>query len=157
VRQVRKARWGFNTNLAKVIEMICAVLQSATPPLTPSEVPGIIIFSDMQFDECGGSHWETHCSKMKAKFHKLGMELVNEPYEIQLTFWNLRGDTNTFVSHASSTGVTMLSGFSSNLMKNVLDGNLNTDPLTVMLDIIRHKNFDDVREIASSALTPDVS
>ena len=90
---------------------------------------------------------------MKRKFRQAGIDLVGEPYELQITFWNLRGNTSSFVSTASASGVTMLSGFSSNLMKVVLEGSMIANPVTIMYNIIRHDDYKDIRDIATKVLS----
>ena len=150
---VQGSAWGHNTNVVAVVDLILNILNSAKPPLKPSEVPGIIIFSDMQFDRCGGLQWETQSEAMKRKFRQAGIDLVGEPYELQITFWNLRGNTSSFVSTASASGVTMLSGFSSNLMKVVLEGSMIANPVTIMYNIIRHDDYKDIRDIATKVLS----
>mmetsp|Transcript_1252 Transcript_1252/g.3522 ORF Transcript_1252/g.3522 Transcript_1252/m.3522 type:complete len:143 (-) Transcript_1252:755-1183(-) len=116
-------------------------------------IHSLFLTSIRQFDHAGGKQWETQCDKVKESFRALGRRLVGQPYELQLTFWNLRGDTKTYVTQSDTTGVTMLSGFSTNLLKTVLEGGLSTNPLDMLYKILRHETFDDVRKIATDVLT----
>jgi len=153
VMELAKAPWGNNTDFEKTVVLLMERLEAVQPPLQPAEVPGLLVFSDMQFDHAGGKQWETQCDKVKESFRALGRRLVGQPYELQLTFWNLRGDTKTYVTQSDTTGVTMLSGFSTNLLKTVLEGGLSTNPLDMLYKILRHETFDDVRKIATDVLT----
>ena len=153
VNTVSKAPWGFNTDLSKAVNMVMGCLRPARPPLQPEEVPRIVIFSDMQFDECcAAGPWTTQCDHIKAEFRNLGTELVGKEYDLHITFWNLRAGTKSYPTTSDTLGVSMLSGYSTNLLKAILMGDLSKTPLDVLLEILQDKNFDDVRNIASSIL-----
>ena len=53
VAATQAAGWGGSTNFAAACEMILATAEKAK--LKPDEVPDLIVFSDMQFDQAGGS------------------------------------------------------------------------------------------------------
>lgn len=149
VNTVLRAPWGMNTNLASVIDMIMTCLRSASPRLQPEEVPRIVIFSDMQFDHCGAALWQTQCDHIKDNFRNLGLQLVDKEYNLHITFWNLRANTQSYPTTSDTLGVSMLSGYSTNLLKAVLRGDLSKTPLDVLLEILNDEKFNDVRSIAS--------
>ena len=149
---VSRAPWGLSTNLVAVINMIMSCLQLATPPLQPEEIPRVIIFSDMQFDYCGETLWATHCDVIKAKFRDMGRLLVGRDYDLRITYWNLRADTKSYPTTCNTLGISMLSGYSTNLLKSIMQGDFNKSPLDVLLDILHDKKFEDVRQIASNIL-----
>ena len=85
--------------------------------LKPDEVPDLIVFSDMQFDQAHEGSWETHHERLQRTWAEKGYELPT------ITYWNLRGDTaGGYMADASTPGVRLLSGFSPALLKLVLTG-----------------------------------
>ncbi|KAJ1425035.1 hypothetical protein B484DRAFT_451289 [Ochromonadaceae sp. CCMP2298] len=121
---MRQAPWGGSTNIQKAFELICAVVREHRLPI--HEVPDLLIFSDMQFDcaaEERGGQRQTQLEAVRAMFHKVGMEVCGVPYPApKIIFWNLRGSTVGYPAAADDSNVQMLSGFSSALLKYVLEG-----------------------------------
>merc|ERR1719324_1928239 len=78
VRCLQAAPWGGSTDFEAACEMILQAAQAAR--LKPDEVPDLIVFSDMQFNQANGGgrgRWE--------------------PYPApRIIYWNLRGDTAGF-------------------------------------------------------------
>merc|ERR1712144_137728 len=81
------------------------------------DVPDLIVFSDMQFDQAHEGAWETHHERLQRTWSEKGYDLPS------ITYWNLRGDTQGgFMADAKTPGVRLLSGFSPALLKLVLTG-----------------------------------
>merc|ERR1711908_104204 len=123
VRATQSAPWGGSTNFEKALEKILEVCVSAK--LHPSQIPDMIVFSDMQFDVAGGygDRWETQYERIVRRFAESGVQVCGEPWPApQITFWNLRGRTSGFPASADQPGVKLLSGFSPALLKLVLGG-----------------------------------
>lgn len=126
VRKLRRAPWGGSTNFTLALEMIYNVVKSNR--LLEEDVPDLIVFSDMQFDQADRS-FATQYEQIKRAFHSLGMDIMGKPYDPpRIIFWNLRGNSHRG-SHAPVTAETenvqLLSGFSPSLLKLVLAGELN--------------------------------
>jgi len=135
VRATQSAPWGGSTNFEKALEKILEVCVSAK--LHPSQIPDMIVFSDMQFDVAGGygDRWETQYERIVRRFAESGVQVCGEPWPApQITFWNLRGDTHGFPASADQPGVKMLSGFSPALLKLVLEGGEEEEEVEVMVD-----------------------
>merc|ERR1712137_1098243 len=68
----------------------------------------------------------------------------------EVVFWNLSGSKQGVPVVATQEGVTMLSGFSAALMKDILvDGDV--DPLALVARVVSSHPFDDLRLPASPA------
>jgi len=127
VAKTQHAPWGGNTDFEKAMELI---LQTAVQAkLSPEDIPDLIVFSDMQFDQArdhwNSSHveWETLHERLVRRFEETGRQACGVPWPVpHVIFWNLRGDTEGFPAQASTEGVTMLSGFSPSLLKLLLSG-----------------------------------
>ena len=143
VGRVQGAEWGGSTDFAAACELILAAAERAK--LKPDEIPDLIVFSDMQFDEAGGygaygydgygygggygreargaSSWETHFERLSRRFAEVGVKVCGEPYAApRIVFWNLRGDTHGYPVDKDAPNTQMLSGFSPALLKQVLTG-----------------------------------
>lgn len=127
VRAMQAAGWGGSTNFEAACERILDAAQRVQ--LKPDEVPDLIVFSDMQFDEArGGAHygaasWETHHERLTRRFAEVGVAACGVPYAApRIIYWNLRGDTMGFPTQANAPNTQILSGFSPSLLKLLLSG-----------------------------------
>ena len=83
----------------------------------------MFIISDMQFD---------HACDNKTNF-----ELIEEKYQKsgyvrpQIIFWNVNGSSSDFSVSVSDNGTALISGFSTSIMKSVLEGK-DFSPYSIM-------------------------
>lgn len=120
VRKMRASPWGGTTDFQKAALKICKIVVENRLPI--EEVPDLIVFSDMQFDEAS-KNFSTQYELMQEMFRDAGMQICGQPYPApRIIFWNLRGDTNGFPAQADTENVQLLSGFSPSLLKQVLEG-----------------------------------
>ena len=123
VRVAAAAPWGGSTNMEAAFGLICEAVLRARLPV--EEVPDLIVFSDMQFDQaCEGSrHPLTQLQRVQRMFHDVGLAICGRPYPApRLVFWNLRGGPTGYPAQAHSENVQMLSGFSPSLLELALSG-----------------------------------
>ena len=122
VEKLRHAPWGGSTDFNKAFDQILQVVREQKLPM--EEVPDLIVFSDMQFDQAAGSAKKmTQLEQIRKKFHDVGIEISGSPYPApKIIFWNLSGHTVGFPAQADDENVQMLSGFSPSLLKFVLEG-----------------------------------
>lgn len=125
VLSLRRAPWGGSTNISKALDLIYNVVEINKLPI--EQVPDMIVFSDMQFDQADNdSSFKTHYELIKDKFEELGKKISGKPYNPpRIIFWNLRGNSYCGI-HApvqeDIENVQLLSGFSPSLMKSLLTG-----------------------------------
>lgn len=120
VNKTQRSPWGGSTNFEKAFEMILKVACDAH--LTPDQIPDLIVFSDMQFNQAG-SFEETMFMFMTRRFSEEGVKICGSPWPLpKIIFWNLRGDTRGYPVDANQKNVQMLSGFSPSLLKLLLSG-----------------------------------
>jgi len=160
VRKLRMSDWGMNTNFETAMERILRT--AAKAKLMPHEIPDLIVFSDMQFDEASSSRgsWETHHQRIVRRFKEEGMKVCGKAWPApHMIYWNLRGDTHGFPAQADTPNVTMLSGFSPSLMKLLLDGDPlvnevkvdKKDPFTTLRKALDDESYDKVRKVLSES------
>merc|ERR1740123_1241988 len=134
VNKMKEAPWGQNTNFEAAMDKILKVAIKAK--LSPENIPDLIVFSDMQFDQARATHddlynqnhanndsWETHHERIVRTFKEAGVKVCGKEWPApHIVYWNLRGNTSGFPAQADTPGVTMLSGYSPSLMKLLLNG-----------------------------------
>jgi len=123
VAKVQNSSWGYNTNFELAMEKILQV--AVDTKLSPDDIPDLIVFSDMQFDQANstGASWETHHGRIVRRFKEIGVKVCGKEWPApHIVYWNLRGDTCGFPAQADMVGVTMLSGYSPSLLKLLLNG-----------------------------------
>jgi hypothetical protein len=123
VQKMMNAPWGMNTNFEAATEKILKVAVKAK--LSPEDIPDLIVFSDMQFDQAKNDSrgWKTHHKRIVRRFKEEGLRVCGKEWPApHIIYWNLRGNTTGFPAKASTPGVTMLSGYSPSLMKLLLSG-----------------------------------
>ena len=89
--------------------------------LNQEEVPNLIVFTDMQFDQAGGnrvSAWDTCYQRLEKKYKLLGVEPP------RVIFWNLRASYvgNHAPVQSDQKNVQMLSGYNRVLEVGCGDG-----------------------------------
>ena len=124
VQKLAQAPWGGSTNIEAALSMIFTVLEEMKDrngSLNQEEVPNLIVFTDMQFDQAGGnrvSAWDTCYQRLEKKYKLLGVEPP------RVIFWNLRASYvgNHAPVQSDQKNVQMLSGYNPSLFKAVLFG-----------------------------------
>ena len=166
VQTTQHAPWGTSTNIEKAFALIEEVIVRNS--LSEKEVPDLIIFSDMQFDQAAGRDHLTQLQRIEKRFHDIGIKLSGKPYaRPRIVFWNLRGDTYGFPATAAAPNVQMLSGFSPSLFQALVNGEAvaasvdreNPDdpmqaavtPYDTMRGILDNARYDAVREVLSAS------
>jgi hypothetical protein len=170
VRSLASAEWGCSTNFEAAYDLILGVVKRHK--LAHEDMPALIVFSDMQFDEAtafrGGKNpsatmHDVIGAKTKAMAEELGWD-NNDPSPI--VYWNLR-NTDGHPVKKDTEGTVMLSGFSPSLLKLVMQGEALRDqeieiiqadgtvftkkvrvtPEEILRKMLDDKLYDPVREI----------
>lgn len=134
VRTTSKMDWGGSTNLESVFQMILDLsLQYKIPK--ENMIDKLFIFTDMQFDSIQGYNsrysWNSTFGKLKDKYAKFGYDLP------QIICWNLRASTSDSLPALNTEqNVCMLSGFSGELLKSVLDTPGQIDPMFIFRKMV---------------------
>lgn len=121
--------WGGSTNLRNTFDLI--LNDAITNKLTPDQVVStLIIFTDMQFNSACSGPWESTFEYAQKTFESNGYKLP------KIICWNLRTSTSKSLPVSQNDkGYSMLSGFSSELLKHILNGDELT-PLSMMLHVL---------------------
>lgn len=122
-----------NTNIEATFNLILNV--AIKGKMKQEDMPqNILIVSDMEFD------WATYGRTDQTLFNKIAEKFAAHGYKMpRLVFWNVNSRTGTIPVKENELGVALVSGFSVNVVKMVLSGEL--DPykcLTEQLDSERY-------------------
>lgn len=143
---VKRIPWGMNTNLEAVFDLI---LDSAVrAKLSPEDLPThLMIISDMQFDEAAKDSSGYGRTK---RFGDSALEMIDKKFSRagynrpNIFFWNV--DTAGGIpAKVNDNGVALISGYSPNLLRQVLTGDLN--PIRQVEAILNSGRYDFVNEI----------
>ena len=133
VSNLRKAEWGTSTDFAKAFRMILD--RAKFFKLIESEMPRtLLVISDMQFNSAG-SMSETNYKVLEREYMEAGYKVP------KLIFWNVNGSLTDFPVTACQSGTALISGFSIEILNDVLKGEEIT-PFRVMLRILEQPEYD---------------
>lgn len=147
VKQLKSAPWGGTTDFQAVFNLILeralgyeqtahgkAKVRDAVPPeMMPKR---LFVLSDMQFNIAdAGGNFMTNYEVIKSKYAAAGYPMP------AIVFWNLRGNTCDFPVNAMENGVSMVSGFSQDLLKAVVRGK-DMSPYGTMRSAIDDERYD---------------
>ena len=126
VKAVKAAPWGGSTNLQKTFDVILAlalkhhVVASAMPRT-------LFILSDMQFNAACGAFNVSNYEVIQTKYRQAGYVMP------AVVFWNLSGGHGSDAPvRYNEAGVAMLSGYSGELLKLIMDGTAAMTPESIM-------------------------
>ncbi|XP_046652378.1 uncharacterized protein LOC124343193 isoform X2 [Daphnia pulicaria] len=130
IESVLEMDWGMSTNVQAVFDLILELAISIKLPPTEM-VKTLFIFSDMEFDDCGGNEYETDYQFVKRKFEQAGYPLP------AIVFWNLRGNgKRSKPVTKDEKNVALVSGFSGQMLKTFLERGEFDSPYLAMLQTL---------------------
>ena len=138
--KMHRMPWGGSTNIEGVFKLILD--RAKAFELKVEDMPKkLIIVSDMQFN-------------MATNANQTNMQRIEEMYKAsgytrpQIVFWNVNGYTTDFPVTTSDNGVCLISGFSPDILKSLLDGE-TYNPVGILRKTLDHTRYDKVRQALS--------
>lgn len=130
-----------NTNIEATFDL---VLQTAVQNhMRQEDMPkNILIISDMEFDSATTNYgWGRSGSTVNKKLFKtIGKKYKDAGYKLpRLIFWNVNSRTGTIPVRQNELGVALVSGFSVNVCKMVLSGEL--DPYKCLIETLDTERY----------------
>jgi len=142
-----------NTDIEKTMHL---VLETAVRNgLKQEEIPDLLILSDMEFDQgtymsgCGCSYYgardQQYSASRLALFENIKKEFQSKGYQMpKITFWNICGRSGTIPVKQNDLGVSLVSGFSQNIMQMVMSN--KADPFDVLVEQLNTERYAAVGE-----------
>lgn len=114
IRSMSRQPWGGTTNLEAAFKLLLS--KALENNLREDEMPTtLLVMSDMQFDAATNRR-HTAIEMMKDLYLRAGYKMP------KIVFWNLRAESKNVTASAFDENVTLVSGFSPNVLKSVLTG-----------------------------------
>jgi hypothetical protein len=133
-----KAPWGGSTNLMLAFDRILRKAQTHSIP--EEKMPTrIIIVSDMQFNAADRNYYSNYES-IRQRYESAGYKLP------QICFWNVNGSIRDYPVQASTRNVSLVSGFSIDILRCVLEDKA-VSPETTMLAAIESPRYNKIKYI----------
>lgn len=141
-----------NTNIEKTFDLILDV--AVKNHMKQEDLPkNILIISDMEFDSATSRYygWDHIKTCDKTLFSTISKKFEDSGYKMpRLVFWNVNSRTETIPVRENELGVALVSGFSVNVCKMVMSGEI--DPYKCLLDAIMDKRYDAVSEAVKEVI-----
>lgn len=123
-----------NTNFQAVFECILDAYDLWDVP-KEEEIAKILVITDGQWDQMTDSSSKTHFEAAVDKFNKAGRDFPS------ILYWNVASRTKDFPVPADQPNTCLMSGYSADLMKLIVDGQ-DLDPLSMILKAISDSRYD---------------
>ncbi|KAJ3405637.1 hypothetical protein CcCBS67573_g05760 [Chytriomyces confervae] len=134
VQSLAGAKWGGSTNFCAAFNLILNTALKAK--ICADAMPKrLIVVSDMQFDCANDTSNQTSYASVRAKYAAAGYEVPH------LVFWNVNGSTSDFPATSAMPNVSLISGYSPEILKAVLKGSQIT-PFDTMMNAINDPRYD---------------
>ena len=139
-KKFEQAPWGGSTDLEAAFNTLLNI--AINNKLTQEDMPeAIIIVSDMQINCVKGIDYDnrmTFYDKMSDLYKQHG---YNMP---AVTFWNVNAVSPAFHASHDTRGASLVSGYSVNILKQVLE-NIGTTPFELMMKVVNSERYKDVQ------------
>ena len=129
-----------NTNIVAVFKLILAV--AVENDISEDEmIDNVLIISDMEFDDAQRGWGSNDTVLSKSLFDEIKEYYEEVGYKLpKLIFWNVNSRTGTIPLTENELGVTLVSGFSQNVLKMVMSNKYN--PYDVLIEMITSERYD---------------
>jgi len=124
----KNMEWGMNTDLDRVFGLLLNIAKLNNVN-EENMIKNIVIISDMQFDSAVGSTL-TVFQRSKKLFSDAGYKLPN------IIFWNVNGAITSIPVQTHESGSILISGFSAELLKDLINNGFDTDPIGFLLSVL---------------------
>ena len=124
----KNIEWGMNTDLDKVFGLLLNIAK-LNDVSEENMIKNIVIISDMQFDSAVGSTL-TIFQRNRKLFEDAGYKLPN------IVFWNVNGAITSIPVQTHESGSILISGFSAELLKDLIKNGFDCDPIGFLLSVI---------------------
>lgn len=141
IHNIFKANWGQNTDLDAVFRLVLEIC--VHNDIKQEEMPkSILVISDMEIDRADGSYTSSaglpFYEEVKRMYEGAGYKLPN------LTFWNVNAENSTFLVDCNTDNVTLVSGYSVNVFRNIMRA-IETSPYEMVMDVVNSERYSEIK------------
>ena len=152
VRETAALPWGGSTDFSAALDLVLRLARQNG--LSSEQLPEtMFVFSDMEFDCATRNPGAVMGPEIKRRFQSAGYD--HAPH---IVFWNLRASgTPTFQADAAESGVSIMSGFSQQILKDfleegVLKNGKQITPLESLFTRLNKPGFQPIRDLCVEEL-----
>ena len=129
-----KCPWGMSTDLQAAFDLVLS--NAVKYGLSEDQmVKNIFIISDMQFNQAVSPNIITNLEAIKVKFRNHGYTCPH------LVFWNVHGSSTNVAGTKDDTGISLVGGFSKDLIKMFLSGETPPSPIDLMYKTLDQERY----------------
>jgi Mg-chelatase subunit ChlD len=139
-RNIKNSNWGYSTDIDKTYELILDLFVKKN---VDKDIKFSILFlTDGQFNQMtktNSNSYDTFYERMTKRFEEKGYK-----YLPRTVFWNFNSKSNGFPSQGNTQGLQLVSGFSANVLKTVLNEDIeynNVDHKISMAQVSPTESF----------------
>uniref|UniRef100_A0A7S1EUB9 TROVE domain-containing protein n=1 Tax=Timspurckia oligopyrenoides TaxID=708627 RepID=A0A7S1EUB9_9RHOD len=138
VQSLLGADWGMSTNLEAAFDLI--LKKAVDHRAAQSEMPKrLMIISDMQFNQATSGR-DTSFKMAQKKYRQAGYDFP------QVVYWNVNGTKSlNFPVSKDQSGALLLSGYSPNIMRSLVETGEVTNPMELLQSILSHPRYAQLR------------
>lgn len=126
---------GLNTDIIKTFNVILS--RCINFKVTQENMPKkVLIITDGQFDEQTRNNDKTCFQNIRKMYQDAGYEVPT------LVLWNVNGSVSNVPVTKHETGAILISGWSPNLLKSIIESTDLPTPMEVMMQIINNERYD---------------
>ena len=143
IRYARSFNEISNTDIQAVFQLI---LETAIKHKVPKNemIKNILIISDMEFDTAQTCHFGQNTVLKKPLFKEIEHDFNKAGYDLpKLIFWNVNSRTNVIPIKENDMGVTLVSGFSQNVLKMVMSEKYN--PYDILIETLDKERYNCIK------------
>ncbi len=146
---LQECEYGLSTNFEAALTLLLQSLEKYQ--VQPGEEPKqLIIITDMGWDSAVGCEWnETHLDILRQRYAEAGAWSVP-----RIVVWNVSSMYKEFHAPAVAPGVVQISGWSSNLVKQFMDGHDLVNIMSSPAESMRAVLYSDRYQPVLDALSP---
>lgn len=133
--------WGGSTDLKAAFDKLLKV--AINSHMESADMPkAIMVISDMQIDE-SVDEYDNHSGKVTFT-DEIRKEYNDNGYELpQIIYWNVNASTPVFHASMNDNGVALVSGYSVNVFKQVMES-IGQTPMDVMMKVINDPRYNEI-------------
>lgn len=132
IKRIQHGPVGYDTNIEAVFDCYLNALVTSNTP-TDAVLPGILMLSDMEFNNSSVGGDRLLFTGIERKFAKHGYKLP------KLVFWNIMGRTDGVPARTLPNGVVLMSGFNPTILDLVYSD--RTDPMEILAEKLNSERY----------------
>jgi hypothetical protein len=141
LQSISQSAWGLGTNLELAFSKLLDICTSNN--LSSEDMPeAVVVVSDMQINQC--TTCEVDGDGKLLFYDRMSKRYANAGYKMpHLVFWNVNASSPSFIVKGGQAGASLVSGYSTNIFKQVIDS-IGSSPMELMMKVIGSPRYENI-------------